>query len=57
MTDEEGVPESERKSHSLADFLADLSQSLRKVRNKEEIDHDLELERENWEDSIEEPSL
>jgi hypothetical protein len=36
------------RSHSLADVLSTLSQQSRRVRTKEEIDRDLESERESW---------
>jgi hypothetical protein len=43
------VPEAaERTGHSLRDFLATLSRSPRRLLSKEEIDRDLELERESW---------
>lgn len=43
------VPEpAERPGHSLADFLRTLSQHPRSARSKEEIDRDLERERESW---------
>jgi hypothetical protein len=43
------VPEAaERTGHSLEDFLATLSKGRRRIRSKEEIDRDLELERESW---------
>ena len=44
------VPEAvERSRHTLADFLAHLSQSPRTIRSKEEIDQYLQEERESWE--------
>jgi hypothetical protein len=44
------VPEpTERAGHSLADFLARLSRSHHGSRSKQEIDRDLEVERESWE--------
>lgn len=39
---------SAHRSHSLADVLSTLSQQPRRVRTKEEIDRDLEGERESW---------
>lgn len=43
------VPEgSEQPSHTIRDFLADLSNSPRRIRTKEEIDRYLERERESW---------
>jgi len=43
------VPEAaERAGHSLTDFLRTLSQHPRSVRSKEEIDRDLDRERETW---------
>jgi hypothetical protein len=37
-----------RAGHSLADFLRTLSEQPRSTRSKEEIDRDLERERESW---------
>jgi hypothetical protein len=43
------VPEpAERAGHSLADFLRTLALHPRSVRSKEEIDRDLDRERETW---------
>jgi len=43
------VPEpAERAGHSLEDFLRTLALDPRSVRSKEEIDRDLDRERETW---------
>jgi hypothetical protein len=44
------VPEpAARPAHSLGDFLTRLPRRSRRVRSKEEIDRDLEQERQAWE--------
>ena len=44
------VPEAtKRPRHSLEDFLTRLSQTPRRARSKEEIDRDLQEERDSWE--------
>jgi len=42
------VPDRQRRPHTLADFLDHLSDHPRHLRTKEEIDRQVEQERESW---------